>query len=154
MPLAIVPLAERPDCIDALARLHHAEWAELLPWWTLAEAVEELSDHSQRRTLPTTWIALMDQQLVGSASLILDDLPAWPVLTPWLSSLYVLAAWRGRGIGQALVERVLTEARSAAIPELYLCTSGQAAYYHRLGWRVYTQTTYYGHDLTLMSYQP
>lgn len=152
MPLIIDPLADHPAVAEPLARLHYAEWGQWLPCWTQADAVRELQDHCCRRTLPTTWVALIAGQLAGSVSLIQEDVPDGPPLTPWLASLYVLADQRYQGIGQALIARALIEAHAAGMPELFLYTRTQMDYYHRRGWCVRGSILYFGQPLIFMSY--
>jgi GNAT superfamily N-acetyltransferase len=80
--------------------------------------------------------------LLGSASLIENDMATRPELFPWLASVFVAPEHRRRGIGAALVERVMTEARSLRTPRLYLYTAGAGALYLRLGWSVMERTFY------------
>jgi amino-acid N-acetyltransferase len=50
-----------------------------------------------------------------------------------LRSVAVAAAWRGSGIGRALVDRVLDEGRAAGIKDVYLLTTTAEHYFPRLG---------------------
>jgi N-acetylglutamate synthase-like GNAT family acetyltransferase len=43
-------------------------------------------------------------------------------LAPWLASVLVAPAYRRRGVGSALAERVVEEARALAVETLYLYT--------------------------------
>jgi GNAT superfamily N-acetyltransferase len=63
-------------------------------------------------------------------------------LTPWLAGVFVAPEHRSHGIGAALVERVVQEARALGILRLYLYTSGSGALYLRLGWSVVERTFY------------
>jgi len=65
-----------------------------------------------------------------------------PALTPWLSGVFVAPEHRRRGVGAALIERVVQEARALGKPRLYLYTSGSGALYLRLGWCVAERTFY------------
>src|SRR5712691_7502498 len=65
-----------------------------------------------------------------------------PELSPWLSGVFVAPEHRRRGIGAALVERVVQEARALGIPLLYLYTPGSGSLYLRLGWSVMEHTFY------------
>ena len=87
---------------------------------------------------------------MGTASLTESDLDSRPELTPWLASVFVLPAWRGRGIASALVERVAEEARMAGCPGCYLYTPDQQALYARLGWQMQEELDYRGERVTLM----
>src|SRR5262245_10934330 len=117
-------LADHLELAPLLAGWHHAEWAELLPGWTRAQAEEELRAHTGRRRIPTTVVALEGAEPAGSASLLADDLEGWEHLTPWVASVYVAPAYRGRGLGRRLVSRVVEEARALDVPTVYLYTPG------------------------------
>ncbi|MCG3209933.1 MAG: Amino-acid acetyltransferase [Anaerolineae bacterium] len=53
-----------------------------------------------------------------------------------LRSLVAAPAYRGQGLGQALVEQVTGYARSLGVRELYLLTTTAADFFPRLGFRV------------------
>ena len=93
-------LSEHPELAPTLAAWHHAEWACLLPGWTLPSALADLQTHIGRRQIPTTFVALAAGQPVGSASLLERDLDGWEPLRPgWRASLLcpnsAAAAWAG-----------------------------------------------------------
>lgn len=54
--------------------------------------------------------------------LVANDMESRSDLTPWLAGVYVKAQHRGRGMGAALIARVIDEARALSVPRLYLCT--------------------------------
>jgi GNAT superfamily N-acetyltransferase len=80
--------------------------------------------------------------LLGSASLVEHDMATRPELSPWLSGVFVAPEHRRRGVGAALVERVVLEARVLRTPRLYLYTLGSGALYLRLRWSVMEHTFY------------
>jgi predicted N-acetyltransferase YhbS len=57
-----------------------------------------------------------------------------PHLSPWLADVYVAVEYRRQGIGSALVQRIIVEARALCVETLYLYTSDQQRFYARLGW--------------------
>ncbi len=150
----IVPLADHPEALPQLAAWHHAEWGFLHPGGTVAEVAAELSGHLGPYRLPTTFVALVDGQAVGSASLIEHDLPERPDLGPWLASLYVTPEHRRQGIGAALAERVVEEAARLGLPTLYLFTFDREDYYARLGWQRLGPESCHGHPVVVMTRQP
>ncbi|MDZ4814356.1 MAG: GNAT family N-acetyltransferase [Pseudomonadota bacterium] len=141
-------LCDHMHLASELARLHFAEWGELLPNWSEADALAELQTHGSRSAIPTTLLALDSAQLaclehtatatsalIGSVSLLQNDDDRIRDYTPWLASLVVVPAHRGSGHGIALIQRCVQEARSLGVGRLYLYTAGQQPLYARLGWR-------------------
>ena len=146
-------LADHLHFAPLLARWHYDEWRDLLPQWSHEEAMAELRSHTGRACIPTTFVALVDGQLAGSASLILDDFEATRNLSPWMASVFVMPEQRGKGIGRKLVERVVAEARQLQVPTLYLFTAGQEDYYRKLSWLFYQRADCAGHEVTIMCRQ-
>lgn len=148
-------LADYPHFAEPLARYHYTHWHESLPWWTHDEALAELQNHARRRDIPTTLVAVHEGQLLGSASLVLEDLPeedlpGFASLSPWLASVFILPAWRGQGLGSLVVEAVVAQAQVLGIPQIYLFTAGQELFYRRLGWSVLAQVQHHGEPGTVM----
>lgn len=134
MPLEIDYLAHHRETIAELAAWHHAEWSHLSPGRSLEARTRGLEDHAAVGSIPTAFVALLDDQLVGSASLVECDLETHPELSPWLAGVYVRSDARGSGIGTSLVMRVMYEARTLGVPCMYLFTHDGAPFYERLGW--------------------
>jgi N-acetylglutamate synthase-like GNAT family acetyltransferase len=89
-------------------------------------------------------------RLLGSASLVAADLPSREDLSPWLASVYVDPPFRNRGIGGALVKRVVQEAEALGYPTIYLFTPDRAAFYANLGWQTVEQADWNGLPVTVM----
>lgn len=91
-----------------------------------------LGDADDPGRIPLSLIALADGVPAGTVNLIYHDNSRRPELTPWLAALVVVKKYRGRGIGSALVTRLLTEASRIGISTLYLGTD-TPDFYTRLG---------------------
>lgn len=148
--MTISYLADRPDFIDQLAPLLHAEWGHLHPGATFADRVAMLHRHAGRDALPIALVAHGGDELWGTASLTAADLDERPDLTPWLAGVYVLSAYRGRGLGSVLVRAVEDLARARGFTRLHLVTAGQEAFYSGLGWQTLERRTYLGEAVTVM----
>jgi predicted N-acetyltransferase YhbS len=149
--MRIAYLADHPDLAPALAAWHHREWADLYPGWTAAEAEAELRSHTRRAAVPTTLVALAGGRLIGSASLLVADLAGWEHLSPWVASVYVDLAWRGRGVGTALVRRAVEVAGELGVPAVYLFTPGQEAFYERMGWSLLRRGEHHGRAISILT---
>jgi GNAT superfamily N-acetyltransferase len=135
-------LADRREFIPTVARWLHAEWGHLRPGETVEDRAARVERDCGHREAPTSFVALAGDELMGSASLVEHDMATRPELSPWLSGVFVAPEHRRRGVGAALVERVVLEARVLRTPRLYLYTPGSGALYLRLRWSVVERTFY------------
>jgi GNAT superfamily N-acetyltransferase len=135
-------LADRREFIPTVARWHHAEWGHLRPRETVEDRIGRVERDCGHCEVPTTFVALAGAQVLGSASLVENDMETRKELSPWLSGVFVAPEHRRRGVGAALVERVVREAQALGIRRLYLYTPGSGALYLRLGWSVRERTFY------------
>jgi N-acetylglutamate synthase-like GNAT family acetyltransferase len=96
--------------------------------------------------LPQTWL-LQDAagEIVGTGSLLLQDMATNQQLSPWLANIYLVPAVRGQGLGRSLVQQIMQQAASLQIHTLYLFTEDQQAFYQRLGWQFHHSELYEGH---------
>jgi GNAT superfamily N-acetyltransferase len=152
--MEIVNLRQIPEVIPTLAAWHHAQWGELNPQKSLDTRIAGLELHLAEAPVPTTFVALEDELPLGSASLVLHDLPTHSHLSPWLASVYVAAEHRRRGIGGQLVRRVMGESRRLGVETLYLFTLDQEKFYAELGWSLLERSEYRGFPIVVMQWRP
>jgi GNAT superfamily N-acetyltransferase len=147
----IVTLAERPDLLPTLARWlrdHHAPHEPLARFTAcLARRLASLGPEQCFVLLATPG---PDGTPLGTASLTLRGLEERPDLTPWLSNVFVVPEFRGRGHARRLVAAVEHAARAAAIPTLWLYTRAAERLYAPLGWRPAGSALLAGEPVTLM----
>ena len=149
--IEIVSLFARAEFIPLVAQWTWDEWSDLLPCASCAAFADDLRAHTRGDGIPITFVALDDGVAVGTASLIADDLPTRPELTPWFASLYVVPEKRGKGLGTMLAKHAVGAARGFGIGTLYLYTPGQEAFYRRLGWEFLEATEFRGRAITIMT---
>jgi GNAT superfamily N-acetyltransferase len=145
----IAYLADHPSCIPTLAAWHHAQWRYLDVDMSVEQRAAALGTHTKDR-IPMTVVALAGETPLGSASLIAHDMDTRMHLSPWLASVYVAPAYRNRGLGSALVQRIAAEAGMLRLERLYLFTPDKEHFYTRLGWTVLERTVYRGYDQVVM----
>jgi GNAT superfamily N-acetyltransferase len=152
--MQIEPLANCPEAISTLAQWICDEWP--YEGRTRGEIETQLRENLNRDRLPITWIARSGEDVIGTVSLDLSDLPlpAYAELSPWLASLYVIAPARGRGVGLALVNHALDFARSRSIATVYLWTPGSTKLYEKCGWKIFGASSYADRPITLMQIAP
>jgi len=149
--MKIFNLKDRPHHLMTLATWHHAEWSYLNPERSFEERVEEMREELEGKLIPATFVAEDEEgNLLGSASLLAQDMSSHPELTPWLASVYVNADHRGKGIGSTLVRQVMKHALDNGIHRLYLYTPDQEQLYARLGWQLLSREPYNGTPVTIM----
>ncbi|CAM3685463.1 GNAT family N-acetyltransferase [Parendozoicomonas haliclonae] len=143
-----------PEALPALAEWHYDEWAHLYPKETLASFTNDLARGLSEETLPTTLVVYEQGEIIGSASLIEDDMDSHPELSPWLANVFIREDHRGRGLGQLIAKAIMDFAKAKNIDEMFLFTPDQQTFYERLGWTLRNRESYHGEDVSLMSYQP
>jgi predicted N-acetyltransferase YhbS len=148
----IIPLRECPQHIEQLATWHFGEWGDLNPANDVPARVARFHQQLLANGLPTTWVAVDEQNVLGSASLVAHDLELRSHLTPWLASVFVAPAQRGRGIGRSLVRRVMDHVEQLEIPRFYLFTMDQESFYRELGWETLEKLVYCDRPIVVMQY--
>ena len=98
--------------------------------------------------------ALLNDDFVGTASLITDDeLPDAPEPGPWIAAVFVAEWARRRGIGEALIDSLVSRARELGYSTVYLYTEHGAPWYEKMGWTAVRVTRLSDHNVTVMSLQ-
>jgi len=144
-------LGDNAALIPTLARWHYEEWRHLNPDKTIEQYIARLHSHMGRKQIPTTFVALSGGILLGSSSLVAYDMDIHRDLSPWLASLYVSPIYRSRGVGSALVHRVIKEAEALDVDALYVFTPDREGFYIRLGWSTVERTEYRGYEVAIMA---
>jgi predicted NAD/FAD-dependent oxidoreductase/GNAT superfamily N-acetyltransferase len=142
-----------------LAAWHHAEWGHLYAddVWNHAIAVREFETMATPGSTDRTWVAFDGDSrdadaVLGSVSLIAtDDLAGFGHLTPWLASMFVAPAARGRGVAAALTDALLRGAHADGHHVVHLFTSGQQQFWADRGWGVVATVDTEGHPATVMA---
>ena len=146
----IAPLADAGDAA-VVADWIWAQWARHEPGVSRADSDAFVVAALCAKRLPYFVIASVAGVPVGCASIVATDLPTRPDLGPWLANVYVLPAWRGRGVGGALVQRAMAYGAGVA-DSLYLYTYGIKALYERMGWRPHDIGHYAGRPIAILRY--
>ncbi len=133
--LTISDLADTPQYLEEAAK---GIWLE---WWKeeghpIEDVHKELQASFDKTTIPTTLIAHDQHQFLGTVTLVKSDMSKRPQYTPWLASLWISPAHRGKGIGARLVNELEELACSSEITQLYLFAKlSLRSFYEQLGWQ-------------------
>ncbi|WP_157960384.1 GNAT family N-acetyltransferase [Marinimicrobium alkaliphilum] len=144
-PVTVVPLGQRPEYLEPVARWHHTECLRQGLVSELSVRRARLEQQVAGGRIPVTLIALAPQpssapMLAGCISLVRYhyrpfDAPAHTTSPVWLSSLYVAPAQREQGIGTHLVTTAEAYARARGEQYLWLSTHDSTGFYRRRGWQ-------------------
>ena len=130
--IIIVNLVDDIKFLEEASMYMWKEWAE--QYGTKYEDVVYRTKHCLNKdSIPQTYIAKCNDELVGFVSIWNNDLPFRQDLTPWLAGLYVKEEYRGKGIGTLLQKKCIDVVRELGYKKLYLITEHEN-YYERNGW--------------------
>ena len=149
MPV-IVNLKDAVQHLETIARWHQSEWSHLNPGETLEQRKARMQLYLSDAFIPSMYVALEEDRLLGTAAVVEQDMDSHPELSPWLASVYVDSQYRRRGIGTMLVKHVIKLAREKSLHHLYLFTPDQRAFYENLGWQFFSQEQYHDEQVSLM----
>ena len=148
--MKIIDLIETKESLEQLAQWHQAEWEHLNPGKTLEDRLEKMQEYLGGKDVPRTFVCKDGETVLGSAAIIESDMETRPELTPWMASVYVYKDFRKRGIGSALVKKIMEYAKSIGVQTLYLYTENQEELYKKLGWERMSVDPYLDRQVVVM----
>jgi predicted N-acetyltransferase YhbS len=134
MPFTFVHLADCERHLPVIAAWQQTEFGYLAPSITVEQREARLRESLHGAGLPLTLIALDDDGRPAGAATLAARTITHPHLTPWLSTVVVPPAFRGRGIASALSLHVADAAARLGFPTIHLFTPRNESLYRRLGW--------------------
>lgn len=146
-------LADHKETLPEIVRWVHTEWGHLMPSISYEKLVSIFKERVRPHTIPETFVAIMDNKIVGTASIVGHDLSTRMDLSPWMAAVYVLPEYRKLGIGSTIVHAIIVEATAMELEHIYLITPDQESFYEKLGWRALEKTHYRGESVTIMVYR-
>ena len=151
---SVCRLFEVPFLAPVLAKAHAREWDHLYVHWNESVALSDFAVEGANADIPVTWVAHHPRHgPMGSVSLVMDDLPDYPDLNPWLASLYVFPEFRGRGLGKLLVQQAVDSLRQQKYPNAYLFTADQVPFFSKFGFTIHGPARANGHAVTIMKWK-
>ena len=144
------------DCQEHIPVLAKLWYEEISRHWisdaSIDKAIDKLINHSNKIKLPIAMVAMYGGHPVGMACLRDTD-GIRPGVTPWLGSLVVDPTFRGRGIGETLINVIKLQAKSFGYNVLYLLAFDPtiSEWYTKLGWQLIGEDQLLGHKVAVMS---
>lgn len=105
----------------------------------------------QNGRLPQTLLALDENRLVGSVSVVFNDLPGREDLNPWVASFYVIEEARGQGVGGQLLAAAEELLRAQGIQQGFLFTETAQRFFEKHGWRGLEPAEANNHPVLIMT---
>ena len=115
-------LEEVPQFSSQVISWLKSEWGEM----EILNAARNIRDGKQadkENSFPMIFVGLENEKLVGTISLLENDMDIRPNLNPWLGCLYVENESRHKGMGSQLFDFCESYANSVGVSILYLFTS-------------------------------
>jgi predicted N-acetyltransferase YhbS len=146
----MIKLLPSEEAADIVARWQYTEWRAGYEGMTFATLRKEISDGIRANTIPLVLVAEIDGKILGTASIVKNDLPTRVDLNPWLASIYVKEGERGRGIASRLITAALTHAKEIGVERIFLFTHDLSDMYAKFGFEEYDYATFMGERVTIM----
>jgi GNAT superfamily N-acetyltransferase len=144
MKLEIANLADHPQHLLTLADWFASEWGGRDYTASLKRFTERLEGRMNRDHPPITILGFLQNELVGTAAIKIQEMETHPQYKYWLGSVYVREEYRGRGIASELIKAVIEKASQLSIDKLYLYTRGKVPLYTKFCWKTIEETNYRG----------
>jgi len=131
--LEIKYLSDNSVFTDVVAKWIYDEFIDGIREGVSYEKIVENFSKCQKDKLPVRLVAIVNGECAGTVSIEFNDLKCRDY-TPWLSSLYVEKTFRGKKIGDQLIDRVKEIVKELGYSEVYLRTEHASEYYIKRNW--------------------
>lgn len=151
MNITIDYLKHYPQHVSCVAKWMFDTWGHFHPGDDISITEAYVQKHLNNDSLPITYIALIDDKPVGTASLCETD-GIRPGVMPWLASLFVHPKYRQQGIGEQLIHHITKKATIMGFPNCYLLAFDETIpeYYKRLDWQFIGMDQLYNSPVSVM----
>ena len=145
-------LKDNPEFIDRIAGLMFKEWGHIRQGTTIDRYYNYLREKLNSDKIPMTLIAKSERnELLGFASLVVSDMEINKGLSPWISGVFVVPEYRGKGFGGLLVDKLVQIASDLGFEKLYLYTFDKEKFYSDLSWNKIKDEFYLNSKVVVMA---
>ena len=156
MPIPAVLISElrlNPQFLPVIASWFHSQRMLSGFLGTLVECERKLKAQFDSDDIPVTYVALVDGQAVGAASLVYYEFTDKNVVrVPWLTNVFVEPRLRELGLGNELVAFMERRAAEMEHKQVNLFTVDKRGFYQRRGWKFEYKARLSGRDVDIMSF--
>ena len=145
-------LAQDPTYIDQISVWFFEEWGDGIEGRTVEQFSEVLNERMNIDKLPVAFVALASGDLIGTVSLICNEISSLPQYEHWLASLFVAPEHRRQGWGAKIVRAAVQIAPEYGIDKLFLYTHSHTDFYQQLGWEYVETVLYRKRDARILGY--
>jgi GNAT superfamily N-acetyltransferase len=144
-------LADRLDAVPLLGEWYFGEWGHLNPAATPEKIAARLFASMNRDAIPLVMLAVMGDEVIGSAELKYREMTIYPEKEHWLGGVFVVPEHRDKGVAARLIDAVVNSARVLGVDVLHIQTLRlDGGLYQKLGWQRTEQICYRGLDVLVM----
>ena len=145
-------LAQYPTYVDQISAWFFEEWGDGVEGRTIGQFSDVLIERMNIDKLPVAFVALASDELIGTASLICNEISSLPRYKHWLASVFVAPEHRRQGWGTKIVRAAVQIAPDYGIDKLFLYTRSHIDFYQQLGWEYVETLQYRNRDAMIMGY--
>ena len=139
--LTLKLLAQHLEFISEIVSWKIKEFNYLNPDRTNVDVLKSVQQHLNINKLPITYVLLLNNKIIGTASLRPIDLETYQQVTPWLGSVIIATEYRNQGIGTYMINAIMKEAFKFGHKKWYLYTADRASFYEEMGWQKIDETS-------------
>ena len=125
----IINICEQPELKDIVAEWFHSKWG--IPLEAYKESISASLNGDV--TVPSWYICLDDNKIIGGMGVIENDFHDRKDLTPNVCAVYTEEEYRCQGVAGSMLSFVCKDMKSNGIDTLYLVTDHNN-FYERYGW--------------------
>ena len=129
--MKIVELSEKPKLLEDAIKYFWKCWGSPSNFNFYKDCIEHSLDKTN--PLPKFYLALENDEIIGSYALLTNDIISRQDLLPWLACLFVNEEYRSKGIAKRLLAHGLKEAKQKNFNTLFLSTDLKD-FYENNGW--------------------
>lgn len=146
----LVDILPDEPAAEIIAKWQYAEWGSGYNQTDLADFLVDIRRAIRSEEIPLILVATAESEIVGTASIIENDLPLRKDLNPWLASVFVRPDWRRKGIASQLIKVALTRARLIRIKKIFLFTHDLQEFYNEFAFVTIDQSEFMGKKVYIM----